>query len=248
MSDHEKELFIKTRDFVEATWDVVQSATGRHKVVHGDAFLTELREKADLIVTDDMGFDTEKLDEVEDVFNRLGRLYYQETKPDAGLIIIPRERKGSGYFKHAVAAAAMQRAGWVAFRNYLWQWTEGDFHRASYCYTNIYVFRKGTMATRQEAEYRYKDIIRVPRPATAENKISAVMEVPITVIENYIKLFKLPDNALLFDPFAGTGTLMKAADNLGYRSTSVELHRGRFDTLATKVIPQLEKEIGWKNV
>jgi hypothetical protein len=234
---------IDLRISVVPTWDF--ALQGSHELIHGDAtqltgwvnpFHQQFRESQyDFAFVEPPGIsdETSRLN-CGEFFDTVAQNLEFVMKDNAVVVLLPRDQKGAKYLKSVIAASAFQNWGFEIFRKFTWKWTVADFHRASYCCHDIFVFRRGNMPTRPDSNWRYVDIVRYSRPESSDGM---VQEIPQALVRDAFGLFFDPLGHMdttyrVLDPFAGSATVYRALKHFeNVETTSIELYRPRFEQL-----------------
>lgn len=208
-----------------------QSRDGRHQVLCANIFDTGLsNDVADIIVLDPPAVpDSWNYWRVREWFATMYEVLDQFAKPNAALILMPRDRKGFPYSKSSMLADLAYLSGWELFREFIWHKQDADFHRANYAYSPIFAFRRGNMPV-QDCDIRYKDLIHIVDRNQFRDD-DGVHPIGAHVVFPFLKLFANDNDLTVLDPFAGGGGAASAAKALGLRSISIELHPDRAEAL-----------------
>lgn len=200
-----------------------------HTIFFGDMMATvprlSERNSVDLLFLDTPGVDPDcSVSEYRQWFStRLGYLTQDWLRHDCGMILVPRDRKGHPWQKSVISAYVANMMGWETFRQFIVMGTEGDFHRARYCYQPVWAMRRGNMpvASAETSPARFKDVLRIKDTAPD----SMVWGFPDRLVDVMLQLFKGVKTVM--DPFAGTGAVLKGAQRIGMRSISCEIDTQR---------------------
>lgn len=180
-------------------------------------------------------FDTPTIDDkmpVEEFFAWTSQLFMTIetlTARDAALILLPTNRRGGTFFKSSLVETVASLFRWNACREIIWD-QESDYLRSKYPFRKITVFRRGDKPMRP-SPLRYVDIIRGRPPR--DNNEHDYAPIPEEILSNVMKLF---DFNLLCNPFAGTGSVAKAALMNGTPCISCELDHAAALTLAETLL------------
>lgn len=205
---------------------------GNHTIIHSAFEDAPVLAQADVALFDTPAVDDNcTLDEYVNWTAEIFCLLDKHLTRNAGLILIPRDRKGHPFLKSVATAFVAQSHGWEIFRQYIWV-RGGDFHRAHYPFCPIFALRREGRPTVRTSPIRYKDILRVPN--VSGYRESVVGEIPVDVAEQMISLFALPPDVVL-DPFAGSGSTAEACHRLGLRSISIELDQTRAREICQRI-------------
>jgi len=149
---------------------------------------------------------------------------------DSVLFLVARDGKGHPFQKSVVSAYVAQEMGWNVFRQFTWLSTAGDFHRSRYAAQGVWAMRKGNVPAIESSPYRYKDIIRAKEDMSSTGMVQAL---PADLIVPLLQLFAVP-RMTVCDPFAGSGSVMDAAEILNLKSVSIEIDLSRAQALLRK--------------
>lgn len=221
---------------VEASGRIVWDPENRHALIHADAL--SIPEPGAAIQKYDLAFldfpsveETWSLGELQEFFTRTFAALNPRMQENSAIILCYRERKSGAFWKNALGTTEALATQWQPVRQFVWRYSEAEFHRARPAFNLIYVLRRGDMPM-QDSRYRYKDIITVPMSAGTDQDRN-IMEIPLIVVVGMLELFSRPGYRVL-DPFAGAGTTARAAQFLDLLSTSVELNPEVFSSLADR--------------
>lgn len=182
-----------------------------------------------LVFTDPPGLDDDaSFGEVAAYFTDFFEHLEHKVAAACALFLVPRDRKGHPFQKSVIVAYCAQSFGWQVFRQFTWINNAQGFHRARYASQPIWALRRGNMPARENTELRYKDVIYA-RDLHASGGM--VMAIPDDVVVPCLELFQR-EGSFALDPFAGSGSVMKAAQHLGMTSLSVEVDPVRAHELA----------------
>ena len=151
------------------------------------------------------------------------------TARDAALILLPTNRRGGTFFKSSLVETTASLSRWDACREIIWD-QESDYLRSKYPFRKITIFRRGNKPMRP-SPLRYVDIIR-GRPPKNNNEHDYA-PIPEEILSDVMKLF---DFNLICSPFAGTGSVAKAALMNGVSCISCELDHTAAHSLADTLL------------
>jgi hypothetical protein len=189
--------------------------------------LLEAEKTVDIFLFDPPGLDANSTPyEVSSFMKDVASMIDRAGKPDCVVIMPFRDRKGHPFLKSTICMSTMMGLGWQLFRQIIWMTGEADFHRSRSAYAPIAIFRRGDKPSHSHSPIKYKDVIR----QRDTNDSGAVWALPVPLVKELIQLFANFGDVVC-DPFAGSGSVMKACNELGLKSVSVELDKKRFEDL-----------------
>lgn len=209
---------------------------GTHEVLEGSfddlRFFPGKKSSIDMFVFDPPGLDDDASPSEVSSFMRDIIIMMDEFGKENCVVIMPfRDRKGSKFLKSTICASTMAGygapSGWSLFRQFIWMTGQTDFHRSRSAFAPVFVWRRGEMPS-VRSPLRYTDVFRYKD----SNDSGAVWSLPVPMLIDLIELFRGQKQLLVCDPFAGSGSVMRAADTLGLSSLSIELHKERAAALS----------------
>jgi len=189
--------------------------TGDHTVVHGCFESIPVVMPVDVFFFDTPSVDSkwssaEYLEWTRRIFSYL-EMHRQH---NCTLVLVSTDRKGASWSKSALTVSVAFEFGWALHRELVWQHGHSDFHRAHLPFRICYVLKKGN---RQSRPF-YKDVIRVAKDSASEGHLSAL---PVAFVQFLLKHY-VAKTDIVMDPFAGSGSVMRACRSLNIQSISVE--------------------------
>lgn len=219
-------------DVWKPTWEYDISPNRNHLAVNGDARDVEVLARLldrfqfgrpNVVFAEFPGVARDQpLEQVEIFLRQWFEGIDKLVRDDAVLILLPRDLKGGDYLKSSVVSYWASKYGWKPFREYIAKWTQADFYRPSYSYFHVFVFRRGDRGTNRHAEPRYKDIMQYSKGEKLFEIDEAVQPIDPKIAYDFLDLVIKPGD-LVLDPFAGTGIVAMACEQLRVRSFSVEI-------------------------